>query len=73
MTEPQGHPDLVVESPSVSDSGPSAGAETTVRNDGEGTAAGTTLSYFLSTDTTITTSDTALGMVAIAGLAGRWI
>ena len=73
VTEPQGHPDLVVESPSVNDSGPSAGAEFTlsaaVRNDGEGTAAGTTLSYYQSTDATITATDTLVGTVAIAGLA----
>ena len=73
VTEPQGHPDLVVESPSVNDSGPSAGAEFTlsaaVRNDGEGTAATTTLSYYQSTDATITATDTLVGTVAIAGLA----
>ena len=67
-------PDLVVTSPSVNDSGPAAGAQftlsATVRNDGEGTAAATTLRYYRSTDATITTTDTALGTVAIAGLAG---
>ena len=67
------HPDLVVSSPSVSDSGPAGGAQftlsATVRNDGEGVSGATTLSYYLSTDATITTSDTALATVAIAGLA----
>ena len=71
--EPERHPDLVVSPPSVSDSGPAAGAtftlSATVRNDGEGAAAATTLSYYQSTDATITTSDTALGTVAIAELA----
>ena len=67
-------PDLVVTSPSVNDSGPAAGAQftlsATVRNDGEGTAAATTLRYYRSTDATITTTDTSLETVAIAGLAG---
>ena len=73
VPEPK-RPDLVVTSPRVSDSGPAAGAQftlsATVRNDGEGTAAATTLRYYRSTDATITRSDTALETVAIAGLAG---
>ena len=72
-TAPQGHPDLVVTSPEVSNVGPAAGAQftlsATVQNDGEGSAAATTLTYYQSTDATITTTDTALGTVAIAGLA----
>ena len=71
--EPERHPDLVVSPPSVSDSGPAGGAQftlsATVRNHGEGAAAATMLRYHQSTDATITTSDTALATVAIAGLA----
>ena len=56
------NPDLIVESPAVSDSSPDAGAyftlSATVRNRGGGRAASTTLRYYLSTDETITTSDT---------------
>ena len=73
VPEPQGHPDLMVTSPSVSDSGPAAGAQftlsATVQNDGEGTSAATTLTYYRSADATITTSDTAVKTVTIAGLA----
>ena len=71
--EPERHPDLMVTSPTVSDSGPAAGAEftlsATVRNAGEGDAAATTLRYYQSTDTTITASDTEVGMDAVAELA----
>ena len=74
VPEPQGHSDLMVTSPSVNDSGPAAGAQftlsATVQNDGEGTAAATTLRYYRSADATITTSDSAVGTVAIARLAG---
>ena len=66
-------PDLVVASPSVSDSGPAAGAQftlsATVRNDGDEASAATTLRYYRSTDATITRSDTAVGTDAVAGLA----
>ena len=68
-----GHPDLVVASPSVNDSGPAAGAgftlSTTVRNDGDGASAATTLRYYRSTDATITTSNPAVGTDAVAALA----
>ena len=67
-------PDLVVGSPSVSDSGPAAGAQftlsATVRNDGSGAAGATTLRYYRSPDETITTSDAEVGTDAVAGLAG---
>ena len=67
------HPDLTVVSPSVSDDSPAPGASftlsATVQNDGNGESAGTTLRYFLSTDATITTSDTEVGTDAVAGLA----
>ena len=72
VTEPQGHPDLLVTLPSVSDGRPVTGTSfrlsATVSNDGDGSAAATTLRYYRSTDATITTSDTGVGTDAIAGL-----
>ena len=72
VTEPQGHPDLMVGSPSVSDNGPAAGASftlsATVRNDGDGSSEATTLRYYRSTDATITTSDMEVGTDAVTGL-----
>ena len=57
----------------MSDSGPVAGESftlsATVRNDGDGDAAATTLRYYRSSDATITTSDTEVGTDAVAGLA----
>ena len=68
----QGTPDLVVISPSVSDSGPTAGTKftlsATVRNDGDGASEATTLRYYRSTDTTISTSNTEIGTNAVAGI-----
>ena len=68
----QGNPDLVVISPSVSDSGPTAGTKftlsATVRNDGDGASEATTLRYYRSTDTTISTSDTEVSTDAVAGI-----
>ena len=68
----QGNPDLVVISPSVSDSGPTAGTKftlsATVRNDGDGASEATTLRYYRSTDTTISTSNTEIGTNAVAGI-----
>ena len=65
--------DLVVGAPSVNDNSPAAGASftlsATVRNDGAGAAAATTLRYRRSTDATITTADRAEGTAAVAGLA----
>ena len=70
---PTTNPDLVVESPSVSDSTPTAGGNftlsATVRNDGGGASGVTTLRYYRSTDGTITTSDTAVGTDAVTGLS----
>ena len=67
------HPDLVVSSPSVSDSNPAGGAQftlsATVRNAGEGAAAVTMLRYYRSTDAAITTTDTEVGTDAIGELA----
>ena len=74
-TQPEStrHPDLVVAAPTVSDGGPAAGARftlsTTVRNDGDGASAATTLRYYRSTASTITTSDQAVGTDAVAALA----
>ena len=70
---PQTNPDLAVGSPTVSDSSPTTGAtftlSATVRNDGDGAAAATTLRYYRSTDGTITTSDTSVGTDAVGGLS----
>ncbi len=70
---PTTSPDLVVESPSVSDSSPTVGGNftlsATVRNDGGGASGVTTLRYYRSTDGTITTSDTAVGTNAVTGLS----
>ncbi|MCY3681843.1 MAG: hypothetical protein OXH16_10620, partial [Gemmatimonadetes bacterium] len=59
---PGGSPDLIVETPTVSDSSPDAGASftlsATVRNQGGSRSESTTLRYYLSTDATITTGDT---------------
>ena len=72
VPEPQGHPDLAVTAPSVSDATPAAGASftlsATVSNAGAADAAATTLCYYQSTDATITTSDTEVGMDTIAAL-----
>ena len=68
-----GAPDLVVASPSVSDSGPADGLSltlsATVRNAGDGASPATTLRFYRSTDTTITTADTAVGAAVVPGLA----
>ena len=66
-------PDLVVQSPSVSNSSPNAGQSftlrATVRNQGNARSAATTLRYFRSADATITTRDTQVGTDAVSGLA----
>ena len=66
-------PDLVVTALSVNDSGPAAGAtftlSATVRNAGGESSEPTTLRFYQSTDTTITTSDTEVGTDKVAGLA----
>ena len=68
-----GSPDLVVESPSVSDStlttGQSFTLRATVRNQGTGSAASTTLRYYRSSNSTISTSDTAIGTDSVSGLS----
>ena len=66
-------PDLVVESLSVSDSGPTAGAtftlRATVRNLGDGQSGATTLRYYRSTNSTISTSDTTVGTDEVGALS----
>ena len=65
-------PDLVVDTPTVDKSAPAAGARftltATVRNQGNGPSAFTTLRYYRSTDSTITASDTELGTDSVSGL-----
>ena len=71
--EPAPAPDLVVVSPTVNDSSPAVGAtftlSATVRNAGDGAAAGTTLRAYRSTDGTITTSDASDAVAAVGELA----
>ena len=70
---PQTGPDLIVSSPSVTDSTPERGGSftlsVTVRNDGDDASAATTLRYYRSTDVTITTADTQVGTDAVGALA----
>ncbi len=67
-----GPPDLVVVTPSVSDSSPLTGASfdlsATVRNQGGSAASSTTLRYYRSTDSTISSSDTPAGTDSVSGL-----
>ena len=73
VTVTVGAPDLVVDAPAVSNGSPTAGASfrlsATVRNQGSGASAATTLRYYLSTDATITTRDTEVGTDAVGVLA----
>ena len=68
-----GSPDLVVQSPSVSNNNVASGATftlgATVRNQGNGSSAATTLRYYRSTDATVSTSDTRVGTDAVSGLS----
>ena len=67
------YPDLEVGTPTVSDSTPETGASftlsATVSNAGDAESAATTLSYYRSTDSTITTADTAVGTDAVGALS----
>ena len=71
----QGHPDLSIPAVSVATSpggtytGEAFTLSATVRNDGDGDSAATTLRYYRSTDSTITTADTEVGTDEVAGLA----
>ena len=66
-------PDLVVETPTVSESAPDAGERltlrATVRNRGSGRSDSTTLRYYLSTDASITAGDTAVGTDPVSALS----
>ena len=66
-------PDLVVESPSVSNSNLEAGGSFTlsavVRNRGDAPADATTLRYYRSNDAAIASSDTSVGSQSVAALA----
>ena len=66
-------PDLIVQSPSVSNDSPSAGQSftlrATVRNQGRGRSAATTLRWYRSSDATTSTSDNQVGTDAVSGLA----
>ena len=66
-------PDLIVESVSVSESSLTTGVSftlrATVRNQGTGRSAATTLRYYRSTNATITTRDTQVGTDAVGALA----
>ena len=71
---PLGTPDLVVGSPTVSGHSTKPAGKlflvgATVRNDGNGASAGTTLRYYRSTDATITTADMAEDFRFVEGLA----
>ena len=70
---PEIAPDLVVQSPSVSDGSLNAGARFTlsaeVRNQGGGPSAATTLRYYRSSDATISRSDTPVGTDAVGSLS----
>ena len=66
-------PDLVVQSPAVSNSSPDAGTaftfSATVRNQGTTQSPPTTLRFYRSTDATVSTSDTEVGSNAVGALA----
>ena len=73
--EPPPESDLVVEQPSVSKSALGPGEDftlsATVRNQGESRADGTTLRYYRSTDTTISTRDTEVGTDGVGALGAN--
>ena len=66
-------PDLVMDTPTVSENAPAAGARftlnATVQNQGNGASTFTTLRYYRSTDSTITSSDTSVGTDSVSGLS----
>ena len=68
-----GSPDLVVDSPSVSNSALTTGQaftlSATVRNSGTASSASTTLRYYRSSDATISASDTEVGTDSVNGLS----
>ena len=66
-------PDLIVKSPSVSNSNPNTDQSftlsATIRNQGTDPSPSTTLRYYRSTDATISTDDTEVGTDAVSGLS----
>ena len=72
-TPPSGSPDLIVESPSVNDNtlttGQSFTLRATVRNQGNASAAATTLRYYRSSNATISTDDVEAGTDAVSSLS----
>ena len=73
MEPPASAPDLVVQTPSVSDASLVAGESFTlsavVRNEGDETSATTTLRYYRSSDATISASDTQVGTDTVSALS----
>ena len=67
-------PDLIIESPSVSNNtlmtGQSFTLSATIRNSGNGQSAATILRYYRSSDATISTSDTEVGTNSVNRLVG---
>ena len=65
-------PDLVVDMPTVSDDSPTAGTSltlnVTVRNQGDGSSGPTSVNFYHSSDSTITSGDTKVGTVGVSGL-----
>ena len=72
-TPPVTAPDLIVQNPLVSDSileeGQSFTAYGTVKNQGTASSTSSTLRYYISSDSTITTSDTFLGNSSVPALS----
>ena len=70
---PSGSPDLIVESPSVNDNtlttGQSFTLRATVRNQGNASAAATTLRYYRSSNATISTDDVEVGTDVVSSLS----
>ena len=70
---PESAPDLVVQSPAVSESTLSAGQsftlEATVRNQGDARSATTTLRYYRSSDAAVSTGDARVGTDAVGALS----
>ena len=70
---PAPRPDLEVGTPTASDPSPETGAaftlSATVRNAGDGSSTATTLRYYRSTDATISSSDTVVGIDPVGALA----
>ena len=73
VPEPEPGPNLVVSSPSVSNSAPAVGTTFTVsalvRNAGDEASVVTTMRFYQSTDATITTSDVEVGTDTVGGLS----